>query len=151
MEPSTLPSTFPQNLSFPVPSHPHLLFLAHLTFLSSSTSTTTTILHLTTNPLSSPSTLSPLGSFVYALPDRLSTSNTISTPLTTSQNTIEYATRLAKILARKLNGPVYVGCSIEVEGMTVEEEMEGLREVVGRVFGVVGGGEGEANREGEGE
>ncbi len=70
------------------------------------------------------------------MPDRFDTKKSISTELTTTPTTVEYATRLAKILARKLNGPVYVGCSLSVEEFTVEEEMEGLRVVVGKVVEV---------------
>ena len=95
------------------------------------------MIHLTTSSIGEgASTLAPLGSFIYAMPDRLDSKNSISTVLSTTPGTIEYATRLAKILARRLNGPVYVGCSVFVEGMTTEEEMEGLREVVGKVVEV---------------
>jgi Proteasome assembly chaperone 4 len=125
MEPSTKPIT----LSLPVPKHPHLLFHAHLTILAHCT-----MVHLTTSTLGeSGSTTASLGSFVYAMPDRLNPRDAISTALSTTPANIEYATRLAKILARKLNRPVYVGCSIYVEGMTVEEEMEGLKAVVGKI------------------
>ena len=61
---------------------------------------------------------------------RTNTSNVISTDLVTSGSSIEYATRLAKILARKTNAPVYVGCSMNLAGMTMEEEMEGLTAIV---------------------
>ena len=71
------------------------------------------------------------------MPDRFDARNSISTTLATTPGTIEYATRLAKILARRLSGPVYVGCSVSVEGMTVEEEMEGLSVVVGKALEVV--------------
>jgi len=39
---------------------------------------------------------------------------------------------VAKILARRTQKPVYVGCSIDPNalGLQVEEEMEGLRKVV---------------------
>jgi hypothetical protein len=122
-------STQPVTLSFPVPKHPHLLFHAHLTFL-----THCTMVHLTTSTLGeSGSTIASLGSFVYAMPDRVDARNSICTALSTTPANIEYATRLAKILARKLGRPVYVGCSIYIEGMTVEEEMEGLSLVVARV------------------
>ena len=70
------------------------------------------------------------------MPDRFDVQSSISTALSTTPDTVEYATRLVKILARKLGGPVYVGCSVSVEGMTVEEEMEGLRVVVGKVVEV---------------
>lgn len=42
-------------------------------------------------------------------------------------------------MAKKLNQPVYVGCSMNLAGVTVEEEMEGLRDVVERVTKVVNG------------
>ena len=125
------PSTKPINLSFPVPRHTHLLFHAHITLLAHCT-----MIHLTTSTLDSGSTTAPLGSFIYAMPDRFNTRDSISTALSTTSDTVEYATRLAKILATKLSGPVYVGCSVSVEWMTVEEEMEGLRVVVGKVVEV---------------
>jgi hypothetical protein len=39
---------------------------------------------------------------------------------------------VAKILARRIRQPVYVGCSIDPNGLgqTVEEEMEGLTHIV---------------------
>lgn len=47
-------------------------------------------------------------------------------------SSIEYTTRVAKILARRMGKPVYVGCSIDPHGLglTVEEEMEGLTQFV---------------------
>jgi hypothetical protein len=126
------PTIHPTTLAFPVPKHPHLQFHAHLTILAHCTT-----LHLTTTTIDSASTTAPLGSFVYAMPDRIDSKNAISTALTTTPDTIEYATRLAKILARRLGIPVYVGCSVRVEGWTVEEEMEGLSVVVGKVVEVV--------------
>lgn len=54
----------------------------------------------------------------------------ICTALVTWGSSIEYANRLSKILARKLKRPVYVGCSINFAGITVEEEMEGLTKLV---------------------
>lgn len=59
---------------------------------------------------------------------------TLSTPLYTVESTIEFTTRLAKLLARKTAKPVYVGNSISFAsagmGGTVEEEMEGFKKVV---------------------
>jgi len=47
---------------------------------------------------------------------------------------VEFTTRLAKLLARKVGKPVYVGNSISFAsagmGGTVEEEMEGFKKVV---------------------
>jgi uncharacterized protein YutE (UPF0331/DUF86 family) len=50
----------------------------------------------------------------------------MSTPLYTSDSSIDYANRMAKILARRMDLPVYVGCSLNLSGVTTEEEMESL-------------------------
>jgi len=59
---------------------------------------------------------------------------TISTPLYTYESSVEFTSRLAKLLARKTGKPVYVGNSISFAsagmGGTVEEEMEGFKKVV---------------------
>lgn len=65
---------------------------------------------------------------------RLDSRNAISTALTTEGSSIDYATRLSKILARRLNQPVYVGCSMSFAGLTAEEEMEGISAVVGKIL-----------------
>lgn len=51
-------------------------------------------------------------------------------------SSIEYTTRVAKILARRMGKPVYVGCSVDPNGLglTVEEEMEGLTQFVNVVM-----------------
>lgn len=58
----------------------------------------------------------------------------ISTPLYTYESSVEFTTRLAKLLARKTGKPVYVGNSISFAsagmGGTVEEEMEGFKKVL---------------------
>lgn len=87
--------------------------------------------------LDTPPTSIPLGSFVYAMPDRLSPTSALSTPLVEDQGSIDFGTRVAKILARKLERPVYVGCSVKLEAWNVEEEVEGVKGVVERVVGVV--------------
>lgn len=69
---------------------------------------------------------------------RLDTRSTISTALSTEGSSIDYATRLSKILARRLNQPVYVGCSMSFAGMTAEEEMEGVTAVVGKILEAAG-------------
>ena len=43
---------------------------------------------------------------------------------------MDYATRAAKSLVRKLKLPVYVGCSIDLLGIAPDEEMESLAKVV---------------------
>jgi hypothetical protein len=54
---------------------------------------------------------------------------------------VDFATRLAKVLARKTAKPVYVGNSISFAsagmGGTVEEEMEGFRRCVEVVVGLL--------------
>lgn len=68
---------------------------------------------------------------------RTSPRSALSTTLCPSQSSEEYATRVAKILATRMDRPVYVGCSIKSEqlGLTVEEEMEGVRSIVDAVMG----------------
>jgi len=65
---------------------------------------------------------------------RMNPGQTISTPLFTYESSVEFTTRLAKLLARKTGKPVYVGNSISFAssgmGGTVEEEMEGFKKVV---------------------
>ncbi|CEO59050.1 hypothetical protein PMG11_03739 [Penicillium brasilianum] len=122
------PTRKPQELSFPLPKalhttgHVHLTFLAHCVMVHLATST----------PGDSAGSVKPMGSFVYAMPDRTSPNATISTTLYTTSSSIEYTTRVAKILARRIRQPVYVGCSIDPNGLgqTVEEEMEGLTHIV---------------------
>ena len=59
---------------------------------------------------------------------------TLSTPLYTYESSVEFTTRLAKLLARKTAKPVYVGNSISFAsagmGGTVEEEIEGFKKVI---------------------
>lgn len=48
----------------------------------------------------------------------------MSTTLYSSEHNIDYAHRVAKILALRMDIPVYVGCSIQFSGLMVEEEIE---------------------------
>lgn len=70
-------------------------------------------------------------------PQRTSPRAALSTTLCPSHSSDDYATRIAKILAVRMDRPVYVGCSIKPEelGLTMEEEMEGLRAMVDTVLG----------------
>ncbi|OCT50870.1 hypothetical protein CLCR_09229 [Cladophialophora carrionii] len=123
------PSFTPVELSFPLPKHPHLTVHAHLTFMG-----TCAMVHLTTTDLGdSEGDRPPMGSFVYAMPDMRDERNVISTALSTSGSSIDYATRMAKILARKMKRPVYVGCSMKIAGTTAEEEMEGFTAIVDQI------------------
>jgi Proteasome assembly chaperone 4 len=65
---------------------------------------------------------------------RTNQSNVISTAIYSSDSSIDYASRVARILARKTALPVYVGCSMNFSGLTVEEEMEGLTKVIETVM-----------------
>ncbi|TAQ85689.1 hypothetical protein B7494_g5985 [Chlorociboria aeruginascens] len=122
-------SVKPIELSFPLPKAPDTSIHLHLTI-----NKTSLLLFLTTAINGDTSTTAPLGSFVYALPDRINSSQALSTPLYTFESSVEFTTRLAKLLARKSGKPVYVGNSISFAsagmGGTVEEEMEGFKKVV---------------------
>lgn len=75
------------------------------------------------------------------VPQRAKPAETLSTPLYTHGGTLDFATRLSKVLARKTGKPVYVGNSSSFAsagmGGTVEEEMEGFRRVVEVVMGLL--------------
>jgi hypothetical protein len=72
---------------------------------------------------------------------RTTPKDTLSTPLFTHGGTLDFTTRLSKLLARKTGKPVYVGNSMSFSsagmGGTVEEEMEGFRRVVEVVMGLL--------------
>ncbi|KFA61524.1 hypothetical protein S40285_08944 [Stachybotrys chlorohalonatus IBT 40285] len=75
-----------------------------------------------------------LGSFVYALPDRIQNQQPLATTLFSYEATVEFTTRLAKLLARKTQLPIYVSNSMSFAnagmGGTVEEEMEAFKSIV---------------------
>jgi hypothetical protein len=62
----------------------------------------------------------------------------LSTPLCTVEPTLEFTTRMAKLVARKTQLPAYVGNSVSFAntglGGTVEEEMEAFKQVAGVVL-----------------
>ncbi|KAF3042808.1 hypothetical protein E8E11_007657 [Didymella keratinophila] len=76
----------------------------------------------------------PLGSLVYAMPNRVTPTQPLSTPLFTHSATLDFTTRLSKLLARRTSKPIYVSSSMSFVnagmGGTVEEEMEGFKRVV---------------------
>ena len=61
---------------------------------------------------------------------RLNPSDPLSTALFPVPSSIDFATRVAKILARKTGKPTYVGCSATFGGATVEEEIEGVKAAI---------------------
>ncbi|KAH9870034.1 hypothetical protein J1614_006956 [Plenodomus biglobosus] len=125
----------PIEVSFPLPKAPHTNMHLQLT-----NNGPNLLLFLTTATPESASS-SPLGSFVYAMPNRASPADTLSTPLFTHGGTIDFTTRLSKVIARKTGKPVYVGNSASFAsagmGGTVEEEMEGFKRVVEVVMGLL--------------
>ncbi|KAH8728145.1 hypothetical protein GQ44DRAFT_769665 [Phaeosphaeriaceae sp. PMI808] len=128
-------SNTPYEVSFPLPRAPHTSINLQLT-----NNGLNLLLFLTTSTPESASA-SALGSFVYAMPNKASPNETLSTPLFTQASTLDFTTRLSKVLARKTDKPVYVGNSISFAsagmGGTVEEEMEGFRRVVEVVMGIL--------------
>ncbi|KAF2660009.1 hypothetical protein K491DRAFT_621733 [Lophiostoma macrostomum CBS 122681] len=133
---ASIASTKPIEIAFPLPRAPQTNI--HLQLTNNATSV---LIFLTTTSGESSTTSAPLGSFVYAMPNRTSPSNTLSTPLYTHSGNLDFTTRLAKLLARKLARPVYVGNSISFAsagmGGTVEEEMEGFRRCVEVITGLL--------------
>ncbi|KAJ8116141.1 hypothetical protein OPT61_g2373 [Boeremia exigua] len=83
----------------------------------------------------------PLGSLVYAMPNRSAPNQPLSTPLFTHSATLDFTTRLSKVLARRTGKPIYVSSSMSFAdtgmGGTVEEEMEGFKRVVEVIMGVL--------------
>lgn len=67
----------------------------------------------------------------------------LATPLYIQTQTLDFTTRLAKVLARRSGKPTYVGNSISFasagRGGDVEEEMEGYKRVLEVVLSQVGG------------
>ncbi|PLB35731.1 proteasome assembly chaperone 4 family protein [Aspergillus candidus] len=125
------PQLKPQEISFPLPKALHTTAHVHLTFLE----TCAMVFLSTTTPGDSAGSVASMGSFVYAMPDRTNPRAAISTTIYTAAS-VEYTTRIAKILARRMGVPVYVGCSIDATALelTVEEEMEGLVKIVETVM-----------------
>ncbi|CAN9096570.1 unnamed protein product [Alternaria alternata] len=122
-------------VSFPLPKAPHTNIHLQLTDNGPNL-----LLFLTTAAAES-ATSAPLGSFVYAMPNMAKPAEALSTPLFTHGGTLDFTTRLSKVLARKTGKPVYVGNSSSFAsagmGGTVEEEMEAFRRVVEVVMGLL--------------
>ncbi|TQN70166.1 hypothetical protein CSHISOI_05294 [Colletotrichum shisoi] len=116
-------------LSMPLPRSLDTRIHVHLT-----TKTKAATLFLTSVTQDEQSGPAALGSFVYALPNRLDPAQPISTAIYSVESTLEFTTRMAKLLAKRTNLPVYVGCSINLGGsamgLSVEEEMEAFRAIV---------------------
>ncbi|MCJ1358994.1 MAG: hypothetical protein MMC33_008994 [Icmadophila ericetorum] len=130
------PSLHPKHIAIPLRLTPHTTLHIQLTQLE-----TSNLIFLTTTDPSNSNALSALGSFVYAMPNRLNPSESISTPLHSVPHSIDFATRVAKILARKTGKPTYVGCSVNLGiGVMVEEEIEAVKKSVEGVMEEISGG-----------
>lgn len=77
-----------------------------------------------------------LQKLILTVGQRLNERNVMSTALCSSGYSIDYATRLSKILARKMKMPVYIGCSMSFAGIVPEEELEGLTRIVHEIMAV---------------
>ncbi|KAK3499210.1 uncharacterized protein B0T23DRAFT_11256 [Neurospora hispaniola] len=118
----------PIQLSLPLPRSMDTRIYIQLTAKSKAV-----VLFLTTASAEEATAPTPLGSFVYALPDRYNPTQPLSTPLCTVEPTLEFTTRLAKLITRRTQLPTYVGNSVSFAsaglGGTVEEEMEAFKQV----------------------
>ncbi|ROT35546.1 hypothetical protein SODALDRAFT_320855 [Sodiomyces alkalinus F11] len=122
----------PLQVSMPLPRSLDTRIYIHLTIRTKSIT-----LFLTTGSEDEPTMPPTMGSFIYAVPDRFNPAQPISTTLYSHEPTLEFTTRIAKLLARRSGMPVYVGNSASFancpEGGTVEEEMDVFQRVVGVV------------------
>ncbi|KAJ4420621.1 hypothetical protein N0V85_000528 [Neurospora sp. IMI 360204] len=118
----------PIQLSLPLPRSMDTRIYIQLTVKSKAV-----VLFLTTASAEEATSPTPLGSFVYALPDRYNPTQPLSTPLCTVEPTLEFTTRLAKLITRRTQLPTYVGNSVSFAsaglGGTIEEEMEAFKQV----------------------
>ncbi|KAF4547540.1 Hypothetical protein D9617_40g012790 [Elsinoe fawcettii] len=125
----TSPAAEPIQLAVPQPFTPTARLHIHLTILA-----TTLILFVTSGGSDSGTSGAAMGSFVYAMPDRYNPTQPISTTLYTSPASQDFATRLAKVLAKRTGKAVHVGSSVSfadaAQGGIVEEEMEGFKRIV---------------------
>ncbi|GAM90797.1 hypothetical protein ANO11243_088420 [Dothideomycetidae sp. 11243] len=127
------PAAKPIQLAFPMPNAPVMRIHLHLTILA-----TALVLFVTSAGGESSGGATPMGSFVYAMPDRYNPSECMSTTLYSLPSSLDFTTRLAKVLARKTGKAVHVGSSASFEataqGGTVQEEIAGFRRIVETVM-----------------
>ncbi|KAH8842031.1 hypothetical protein MCOR27_003940 [Pyricularia oryzae] len=125
-------ATKTHQISIPLPRSLDTRLYIHLTVRPKSI-----LLMVTTASADEATTPTPLGSFVYAIPDRFNPSQPLCTPLMTVEPTLEFTTRLARLVAKRSGLPTYVGNSVSLMsagmGGTADEEMEAFRAVVDAV------------------
>jgi hypothetical protein len=145
-----------KQLSVPLPLSPHTNLHIQITHSGSST-----LAFLTTTDSLNPASLSSLGSLVYAMPNvrpsfillhsllpsyfqifltheqRLQPNEPLSTALYTVPSSIDFATRTARIVARRTGKPTYIGCSVAFRNATVEEELAGVKAAVDGILNII--------------
>ncbi|KAH8664147.1 hypothetical protein BX600DRAFT_512211 [Xylariales sp. PMI_506] len=118
-----------EQVSFPLPKS--LDTRIHMRFI---TKEKVIIVHITTVSEEEKGTAVPMGSMVYALPDRFNPSTPLATIIYREEPTFDFATRVAKILVKKTQMHVYVSNSLSLAstglGGTFEEEMEAFKKVI---------------------
>ncbi|KAI5284707.1 hypothetical protein KEM54_001127 [Ascosphaera aggregata] len=123
-------SLLPVELSFRAPKALDGRIHLHMTALAAAT-----ILFITSTSYGDSGAVNkPLGSFVCAIPDRISPKSSLCTPLNAVPSTIDFASRTARILSQRMKVPVYVGCSMNLSGYTPDEEMESLSKIIEAVM-----------------
>ncbi|TKA23793.1 hypothetical protein B0A50_07075 [Salinomyces thailandicus] len=132
------PTTKPIELAITLPQSPGLRIHIHLTILA-----TSLLLFLTSSDIGSGSRNgAAMGSLVYAMPDRYNPTQPLSTSLYNLPASLDFTTRMAKVLVRRTQKLCYVGGSVNLSnsagGGSVEEEMEAFRAVVDVVVAEVG-------------
>lgn len=60
---------------------------------------------------------------------RIDPQNVLCTTLYSSEQSVDYASRMAKLLARRMGLPVYLGCSVKFPGLLTTEEVESFMEL----------------------
>ncbi|KAI6875521.1 hypothetical protein KC343_g1232 [Hortaea werneckii] len=119
----------PIELAIALPYSPATRINIHLTILA-----TTIMLFMTTSDLGSSQGGTAMGSLVYAMPDRYNPTQPMSTPIYSLPASLDFTTRLAKVLVRRTQKLCYVGGSVNLSnaanGGSVEEEMEAFRAII---------------------
>ena len=68
---------------------------------------------------------------------RFQPSEPLSTPLYSIPGSIDFATRVAKIIAKRTGKPAYVSSSVVFGSFGIEEEMAGLKAAVEGIMSIV--------------
>lgn len=140
-------------LAVDLPHSPGTRINLHLTVLAKSI-----LLFLTSTGADAGQQATAMGSFVYAMPDvsiearfalprlnivlqRYNQTQPMSTALYSVPSSLDFATRMAKVLVRRLQKPCYVSSSIDLSGAAgggdVGEERDAFRGVVDAVCAAV--------------